>query len=145
MPIKVTIPNTKEMLRELANIEPTVERVAIAGMSQIAYDAMLSGAERHHKKGALVQSTYNKPITGGREVGHDPQRAPHALFVVFGTRPHKIVPNKKKMLRWAGGGGFHFARFVNHPGYIGDPYVVRAADDAVRAFASIVDQAIRKA
>ena len=54
--------------------------------------------------------------------------------------PHRIAP-KKKVLRWAGGGAFKFAKWVNHPGYIGDNYMIRAADDSIRQFRAIVDAA----
>jgi hypothetical protein len=33
---------------------------------------------------------------------------------------------------------------VNHPGYRGDAYLARAADDAVRQFAAIVDRALKE-
>ena len=59
------------------------------------------GAGRHFKTGALFRSLYNRSIPHGREVGHDPQAAPHALFVNFGTRAHRIYPKSKKALRWA--------------------------------------------
>jgi hypothetical protein len=132
----------------IRTLPPTLERATILRMSQIAYDAAQRGAGRHSKPGgtgALFQSLYNRSIPKGREVGHDPQRAPHALFVNLGTRPHEIRPKNKKALRWAGAGMFHFAKVVNHPGYRGDAYVVAAADTALREFRAIVDQATKEA
>jgi hypothetical protein len=86
---------------------------------------------------------FNRAIPNGREVGHDGQRAPHAEFVLFGTRPHIIRPKDKKALRWVSGNGFVFARVVNHPGYLGDNYLETAATDAIKAMPGIVDQAIK--
>jgi hypothetical protein len=58
--------------------------------------------------------------------------------VLFGTKPHKIMPKDKKVLRWAGPGGFVFAKVVNHPGYEGDHYLNDAADKAINQFAEIL-------
>ncbi len=136
---------TDAVKSELLAMPDKLRREVVLKMSQIAYDSARAGADKHTNTGALVQSLYNRTIPNGREVGHDPERAPHAIFVAFGTRPHTIRPKNKKALRWSAGGKFAFAKQVNHPGYPGDNWMVRAADDAVKAFASIVDQAIKKA
>lgn len=129
----------------LPQIPREIERLTILRMSQIAFDSTQKGAGRHSKTGALFQSVYNRAIPGGREVGHDPQRAPHALFVNFGTKPHIIRPKDKKALRWVMGNRFIFAKFVRHPGYKGDAYILDAAADAMAQFKQIVDQATKDA
>ena len=43
------------------------------------------------------------------------------------------------------GGRFVFAKFVRHPGYIGDAYMINAATLALREFARIVDEATKDA
>ncbi len=131
-------------MQDMQALPVKMEASVLRQMSQIAYDRAQEGAGRHSKTGALFRSLYNRSIPHGREVGHDPRLAPHALFVNFGTRPHKIYPKDKKALRWAGGGAFHFAKFVNHPGYIGDNYMQRAADDSIRQFRAIVDAATKE-
>jgi hypothetical protein len=141
MGIRVTIDgNITELQGTIQRLPATLERTVIERMSQIAYDRAQDGAGRHVVTGALLQSLYNRAIPGGREVGHDPARAPHAIFVHFGTKPHEIRPRNKKALRWASGNGFVFAKVVKHPGYRGDPYLFNAADEAVRSFRSIVDE-----
>ena len=145
---QIRIAGLSEAVGTLRGLPPALERTTLLRMSQIAYDAAQRGAGRHSKpggSGALFQSLYNRSIPKGREVGHDPQRAPHALFVNLGTRPHEIRPKNKKALRWAGGGLFHFAKVVKHPGYRGDAYMIAAATEAVREFRAIVDQAMREA
>lgn len=130
----------------LAKIPDDLAKSAIRQMSQIAYDSAFRGASSHNKTGALVNSLYNRVIPNGREIGHDPQIAPQALWVNLGTRPHKIRPKNKSVLRWVGAGGrFVFAKEVNHPGYIGDAYLFRAAADAIRQFAKIMDNATKEA
>lgn len=144
MSIQVRITGAETLLTDLQQLPLRLEASVIRQMSQIAYDSAQAGAGRHSKTGALFRSLYNRSIPKGREVGHDPQMAPHALFVNFGTKPHKIYPKNKKALRWAGGGAFHFAKFVNHPGYRGDNYMQAAADAAVVQFAAIVTAAIKE-
>ncbi len=144
MAFTIRVAGATEAAQTLRGLPERLERTTLLRMSQIAYDAALRGADRHTKTGALRQSLYNRAIPNGREVGHDPQRAPHALFVNFGTRPHVIRPKDKKALRWVAGNGFVFAKKVNHPGYRGDAYIVQAATEAVREFARIVGDAIKE-
>lgn len=128
----------------LRRLPAALEKKTILRLSQVAYDEAQRGAGRHNKTGALFQSLFNRAIPNGREVGHDPQRAPHAIFVLLGTRPHVIRPKNKKALRWASGGRFFFAGKVNHPGYRGDAYLINAATLAVREFSKILDQALKE-
>lgn len=143
MSISVKVNGIDTAKAGIKDLPANTQRETIRAMSVIAERSVESGAARHNGDGSLFQSVFNRAISGGREVGHDPQRAPHAAFVIFGTRPHKIYPNKKKILRWAGPGGFIFARVVNHPGYIGDNYMARAADEALRQFDAIVTNALK--
>jgi hypothetical protein len=133
-----------EVAGTLRKLPAGLEKSTILKMSQVAYDQAQKGAARHSKTGALFQSLYNRAIPTGREVGHDPARAPHAIFVQLGTKPHVIMPRNKKALRWASGGKFFFAGKVNHPGYRGDAYMIEAASAAVRQFSSIIDAALKE-
>jgi hypothetical protein len=146
MSASVVIKNLDETIVEIRQLPQALARRVILDMSQIAYDSMQLGAGRHTQTGALFQSIYNRSLSAtSRQVGHDTQRAPHAQFVIHGTRAHVIRPKDKKALRWVVGNRFVFAKFVNHPGYRGDDYLERAADDAVRQFTAIVDRATKEA
>jgi hypothetical protein len=143
--IEVTLKGANSLIKELRDLPEGIEEKVILGLSQVAYDSAQKGAGKHFKTGALFQSLYNRKVLGGgRAVGHDPARAPHALFVVFGTRPHVIKPKKRKALRWVGPNGFIFAKSVNHPGYRGDNYMLRARDDALGQFKAITDNALKR-
>lgn len=100
---QIKILGLTEAIGTLRGIPPHLERSVLLQMSQIAYETARRGAGRHTKpggSGALFQSLFNRQTSYfGREVGHDTQRAPHALFINAGTRPHIIEPNKKKALR----------------------------------------------
>ena len=134
--ITITL-NGVEVDKRLSLVPEKLSHAVILEMSQIAFDHMQKGADRHTKTGAMFQSVYNRAIPNGREIGHDTDRAPHAVFVVLGAKPHKIQPKKRKALRWAGPGGFIFAKWVNHPGYKGDNYTETAANEAIRRMAEI--------
>ena len=143
--INITVNGSQNLGAELRQLPVKLERLVLLQMSQVATDEMERGARSHNKSGTMFSAIYNRSAPKGREVGIDPQNAPHAAFVAFGTRPHKISPKKKKALRWVGGGGrFVFAGTVNHPGYRGDPFHIRAADQAVRQFDQIVNKSFQE-
>lgn len=142
--IRLEVLGLDRLEQQLAEIPQRLERRVLLDMSRIVYDHAERAADRRTKTGALRQSLYNRPIPGGREVGHDLQRAPHAVFVHWGTRPHVIEPRNRKVLRFQPGGGpFVFARRVHHPGYEGDAYLVEAAREAVRQMPQIVAAALK--
>ena len=148
MAISVEITGANELFAELRALPETFQKPVILKLSQVMYDSAQKGAGRHVVTGALYQSLYNRAIPGGREVGHDANRAPHAAFVNFGTKPHRIPKlsnTTAKTLRWPVPGGFAFAKSVNHPGYRGDPYIVKAQDDALGQFSAIVDKTLKGA
>lgn len=63
----------------------------------------------------------------------------YARFVEFGTKPHVILPRRKRALRWRipGGRGFRFARRVQHPGTKPQPYMIPALDASRARIAKI--------
>jgi hypothetical protein len=148
MTLFVKFQGVSEVTGTLRKLPAHLEKNTILEMSQVAYDEAQRGAGRHNKPGgtgALFQSLFNRQIPGGREVGHDGQRAPHAIFVQLGTKAHEIRPKDKKTLRWASGGKFFFARKVRHPGYRGDGYLIDAATLAVQKFSAIVSNTLKDA
>jgi len=145
--ITVEFKGIQQFQSDLASVPDKFNARVIELMSQDAYDSARRGSGAHFKTGALLQSLENVPVPGGRAVRHDPARAPYAAFVHDGTRPHVIRPKNKKALRWVSGNGFAFAKVVNHPGYVGDPWMKRAGDDAIARFQQSVwtafDEAFR--
>jgi len=133
----------------ITEVPKALRKTILLRMSQVAFDKAKEGANRHFQTGALRQSLRNERAATAldpnrRRVYHDANRAPHAVFVNFGTKPHVIVPKNKKALRWVSGNGFVFATKVNHPGYKGDAYMVRAATEAIRSMRSIVNEAMKE-
>lgn len=135
MRITSELTGVEEVRRTLLRI-PALAPAAIARTAEDAEEYVEGEAGRHSKTGALVASIYLRRVAGGNawDIGHDPRRAPHAVFVHWGTRPHVIRPKNKRTLRWATGGVFRFARAVQHPGYRGDAWMTRAAAMVPRLF-----------
>lgn len=145
MPISIKMTGLPETRQAVINLPQKIERQALLEMSELAHEAMLAGADRHTKTGALFQSVFNRqtPSGTGREVGHDTERAPHAVFVLFGTRDHFVSPREKKALRWptgaATGSGFAFSKGHMVRGYQGDDYMTTAAGKALDGLRQIID------
>lgn len=139
MKLGAQVTGAEETRRELLRIGSLPAR-ALAQTAEDTEDFVAIQAAKHNKRGALVASTYLRRVADGFDVGHDGQRAPHAIFVHWGTKPHVIAPKKKTTLRWASGGIFHFAKRVQHPGYRGDPWMARAAAQAPRLFNDHIHQ-----
>lgn len=142
--IKVTISGIDGVQAELGKLADAPQK-AVKEFAQRVHDLAEIGADKHTDTGALFRSLYLRSIPKGWEVGHDLQMAPHAVFVHWGTKPHVIRPKNRKALRWVpkGGGSFAFAKEVNHPGYKGDPWLSRAAADAMREFPAMVQKHLK--
>lgn len=142
--ISIRIDGVESIGQSLGRLLPQSEK-AVLQLAERIHELARDGADKHTKTGALIDSLGHGPkrLPDGWEIGHDLQRAPHAIFVHWGTKPHIIKPKNKKALRWVSGNGFVFARIVRHPGYKGDPWLIRAADNAVREFDSIVQRNVK--
>ena len=142
---RITITGLAEAQKFVTDVPQVIARRVILDMSQIAYDRMQEGAGRHTKTGALFDSVYNKSLSPlSRQVGHDERRAPHARFILHGTKDHKVAPKDKKALRWAGNGKFFFSKGHMVKGIVADNYLETAAAEAVRQMPAIVDRAMKE-
>ena len=139
--LTVDITGLGEISTAFAKLVPKVQGKALTRLAKAVHDDVEQAIDRHTKTGALLQSLRWDKHKGYHYVYNDPQRAPYATFVHWGTKPHLIKPNKKKALRWpSGGSGFVFAKFVKHPGHKGDPWFVDAHRAAPQPFARIIQQ-----
>lgn len=138
--IKIDISGDKAIQETFKQFIPKVQKQGLARLGAAIHDDVKQRIGKHTKSGALEQSLRWIKANDEHVIYNDLQRAPHARFVHWGTRPHVIRPKKRKALRWPVGGTFAFAKKVNHPGYEGDAYFVKAAAEAPRLFAKIVTQ-----
>ena len=125
----------------LAAVDP-----ALRATGDELFGRIWEAADKHTKTGAMARSLKNSYSAGEYRIWHDLQHAPHAAFVHWGTRPHKISAKNRKALRFPVGGKFVFAKWVNHPGYKGDPYFVTEAkpDDVLRTFVRFFNQEVAR-
>ena len=133
MRLSIAVTGAQAVRRELGRLS-AVPRLALDRTVEDVEDYIGEEAGRHTKTGRLFASVTKRREPAGWFVGHDTQVAPHALFVHWGTKPHLIKPRNKKALRWPAGNKFAFAKVVHHPGYKGDPWLVRAAAVAATSF-----------
>ena len=141
--IELNVQGLEAIRATFARLVPEAQTKVLKGLAQVAFDAAQRQVDTHTQTGALARSLrLRSDGEGGWIIGHDQQHASYAPFVHWGTRPHIIRPREKKALRWSSGQGgktgFVFAKWVRHPGYAGDAWLVQAADEAVRQFDAIV-------
>src|SRR5262245_66429903 len=124
---------------------------AIADTSQLLRDLQvdtIAGAKRRvpRKTGFLGRSIV--PGSVGDTLAIVYVNAPYAAAVELGSRPHVILPKRASVLAWPSSegsrrlsgrarkgtqrGDMTFAAKVNHPGTKPQPFVVPAAEDALR-------------
>lgn len=144
MKITTTITGAEAVRRMLLRLGSTLAAKALAQTAVDVERFVERAAGKHNITGALVQSIRKRRAGDGWVIDHDLQRAPHAVFVHWGTRPHVIRAKNKKALRWVKGGAFAFAKAVNHPGTKADPWMVRAAALAPLMFRARVESLIVK-
>lgn len=126
----------------MLKLVPDLAKSVTHNTAQETFDAAYAAADKHTKTGALIRSLKIKEDSPSKyTIYHDLQAAPHAVFVHWGTAAHEIKPVNKKILRWAGGDAFIFARRVHHPGYKGDPYLTSARKAILSQFERILKDA----
>lgn len=70
--------------------------------------------------------------TSGGPVGTITSTHPATIYVVNGTRPHRIQPRRPGgVLRFTIGGTVVYARYVNHPGTRPNDFLIQALRAAV--------------
>jgi hypothetical protein len=160
--IEIRLDRLEEVYAQFAQLVPQLQKKTLKKLAQVAFDTAQRQADTHTVTGALARSLRLRPEgESAWIIDHNLQHAPHALFVHWGTRAHVIRHREKSVLRWATQNqkafakgsargaqylgkanskkfGFVFAKEVHHPGYEGDAWLVKAADEAVRQFDAIV-------
>lgn len=129
----------REIAEALRRMVPELRKKAINAGAQAAFNSAQDSADEHTVTGALARSVTMQKAGEGYIIGHDAEIAPYAPFVHWGTRAHEIVPVEKEFLRWPSGAVFRFAQRVDHPGYEGDAYMLKARDEALKAMGAIAN------
>ncbi len=121
--IRVDLGNAPQVLAAMS--DPKMGVLAAKAAAEAYVDEMLDWIEAGKgftsRTGQLEQSIGWRPLADGAEVYANKE---YAGFVEFGTPPHVIEPGPdRKALKFpVAGGGFGYARRVNHPGSKPHPY-----------------------
>jgi hypothetical protein len=166
MPITVT--PTDQVRAQLLRLGSRLSGRALAQAAEDVETYIHTQAAEHTQRGNLAASVYKAHVAPDVwEIGHDLQRAPHAQWVINGSRPHEIRARNKQALRYVHDGVFWFwfgpkpkpqqgsirqwvrrvagaharvvFRWPHHPGYVGDPYIRRAAALAPQMLKARID------
>ncbi len=123
--IRVDLGKAPQVLAALS--DPKMGVLAAKAAAEAYVDEMLDwiaagkSFTTRSRKGGLAQSIGWRPLADGAEVYANKD---YAGFVEFGTAPHVIEPGPdRKALKFpVAGGGYGYARRVNHPGSKPHPF-----------------------
>ena len=143
--IRVEIEGDKEISRALRRIATAAQKAAFIGeATEEAFERSLHYIKPHTKSGTMEDSLDHRVRGHEGRVFFSPN-VPYAVYVHFGTRKHIIQPKKRKALRFETPSGFAFAKRVEHPGYKGDPFFKKAADDTFKKLGDIIERSMNAA
>ena len=147
--------DAKRLAQAFDNAEGKLRGELILTMKKAARNVALR-AKREHRfvtRGGRLEASIDDglqssdPIVGYVTAGG--ANAPYAAVIHGGSGLHgpnraryPIVPRFRKVLRWAGGGKFVFAKKVMHPGVNPDPFLDKALEAEVPAIETMFNQAI---
>lgn len=147
MPIKADIRGERVVLDFISRLPSRISKQVTSELAKDSFRTMARATEsRHTDTGAMRRSLFNRRSgKDNRQVGFDPNIAPHAVFVLRGTKAHKIRPRKAKLLifYWERLQSTVFFKEVNHPGYRGDDLVLESVERIRRIMKSVVRDSTR--
>ena len=124
---------TRKMVR--VQLKEAAEGIKERASSEHRYTSRSGNLER---RGVVYQVQDNVAI-----IALNP-RVPYGLYVHEGTKPHIILPSRKRVLRWSDGNKFIFSKSVLHPGTTTDPFLYNAAIKELPLIQSRFDNALEK-
>jgi len=128
MRVDIKFEGLTELKRCFAKMPDNALKPAVRELTSNVFESVRKRAAPHHDTGWMERNIYRDVFDSGKRGEVWIQNTPYAVFVHFGTKPHKITPKNKKALHWDN----VFARSVDHPGYKGDPFMWLGAKDAMR-------------
>jgi len=145
----VKIDGLKAIQKKLKSIDRDLAPELISQVTQDAFKNIKKRAEKHYNTGTMEDNIFRKisksNLTGivgiennGMMVDAKGGKTNYAAFVLYGSKPHIIKPNKKKSLRFSSVKGFVFSKLVHHPGYKGDNFLKDGLQDTFNNIDSII-------
>lgn len=142
----------KEIHQSLNDIDKNLHPAIIRDATEDAFQNVRKRAEKHYKTGNMennisfkVRKTFGEVYIedNGMLVDYKGKKINYATFVLYGTRPHDIKPDKKKALRFSSVGDFVFTKLVHHPGYKGDNFLHDGVQDTFKKLDNIINKVVK--
>lgn len=141
MQIKVEIPNLKQMQKAFSQAPEDMYREANTAIrSSILKVEQQAVMESPIDTGRLRQSIH-QGIVWGPLYGAVGPTVNYAYWVHQGSRPHLIRVRNKRVLANRRTGQI-FGKLVHHPGYKGNPFMKRAAEQSKKEIEDFFKQAL---
>lgn len=115
-------------VRQFINTEPGVARELMRRADRAADYQRRNCGRRTGRLAATVRtqmSTSGGKIAAQAISGRE-GLTPYLGYLLYGTGPHVIVPNRARALRFASSSGVIFATRVNHPGNAANNFVLES-------------------
>lgn len=112
----------KDAERVGGELPEMMRREMVQATTMIQNNARRIGPDRFQNRTGNLRRSITKEVTNASR-GRVYVQAEYGLPVETGTRPHVILPKKRKMLAFKINGKMVFARKVNHPGSRPYPYM----------------------
>ena len=158
MQLNISVSGIDDVTLNLKNYSERFPKALIRRLTQDIHDESVKNASVHTKTGTMennialrVRGLKGKVFIedDGMMVSWKGKPINYAVFVHFGTHPHKILPKNRKSLRFPVGSKkflfvkidtFQFAKAVRHPGYKGDEFMYNAARDVFKRLDQIAKE-----
>lgn len=149
--MSVDIFGLKEIHQSLNNIDKNLHPVIIRDATGDAFKNVERRAKKHMDSGNMqnnIKQEFHKTFgevfieDNAMMVNYKGKRINYATFVLYGTRPHTITPNKKKKLRYSSVGSFVHKKLSEHKGYKGDNFLYDGVQDTFKKLDNIINKAV---
>lgn len=117
-------------------------RQALGQAAALAVHSAKTSSRYKSRTGELARSIHRAPM--GAWAWKISADAPHAAYVEFGTRPHRIDARRAKALRFVQHGRVVFRRSVQHPGTQPTHFLWRSVDAAGDELEDLLVRAMRR-
>ncbi|MBR6635950.1 MAG: hypothetical protein IKK97_00715 [Phascolarctobacterium sp.] len=129
--MKIRIKTDFDKLARAFEKAPQATRDMVRKQLKIAAESIKDRASTEHrykrKDGMLEREGIDTMVEDNVAVISLSPRVPYGIYVHEGTKPHIILPRRKKLLRWTDGNRWFSKYQVNHPGTKPDPFLYNAA------------------
>ncbi len=141
--MKIEVQNLEITFKILDEIDKSRIPKIIEDTTNLAYELTKKYAKPHIQTGQLEKNIRHKIKNHAGVVWIDDinmivdwrgKKVNYAVFVLKGTRPHKIEAKRKKALRFyfKSLDEFVYRKSVYHPGYKGDDFLKKAVEETFR-------------